>query len=143
MRRLQPRGCRCRRLDRRCLECLWPLLKLLGRVVNGLRPVLAICSSQGQPKAAQVGLDPIASGPPRNARRGRPFLTEHAKDNRLRYYTGGLGRVLINRDSLAPLERCPLSAALLTQTGHRLRSEKCSKTEVAVHQVYRTTPLPA
>jgi hypothetical protein len=33
-----------------------------------------------------------------------------------------LGRVLINRDSLAQLERCPLSEALRTQTGHHLRS---------------------
>src|SRR5256885_10755411 len=35
------------------------------------------------------------------------------------------GRVLINRDSLARLERCPLFDALRTQTGHRLRPEKC------------------
>jgi hypothetical protein len=49
---------------------------------------LTTISLKGQPKAAQGGLDPIASGLPRNARRGRPFLSEHTNDNRFRYYKG-------------------------------------------------------
>jgi hypothetical protein len=36
-----------------------------------------------------------------------------------------LSRVLINRGSRARLDPCPLSGALRTQAGHRLRSEKC------------------
>ena len=39
---------------------------------------------------AQDGLDPIASGLPRIAIRGRPFLSEHPYDNRFRYYKDGL-----------------------------------------------------
>src|ERR1700712_4044755 len=34
-----------------------------------------------QPKAALGGYDPIASGLPRGANRGRPFLTEQTDDN--------------------------------------------------------------
>jgi hypothetical protein len=47
----------------------------------------------GQPKAAQGANDPIASGLPRMAVRGRLFLSEHANDNRIRYYKGEGGRV--------------------------------------------------
>jgi hypothetical protein len=39
----------------------------------------------GQPHTAQDGLDPIASGLPWIAIRGRPFLSECADDNRFRY----------------------------------------------------------
>jgi hypothetical protein len=46
----------------------------------------------GQPKTAQGGLDPIASGLPRIAIRGRPFLSEQADDNRFPYYKGGLAK---------------------------------------------------
>ena len=44
----------------------------------------------GQPKAAQGANDPIASGLPRIAIPGRPFLSERRKDNWFRYYKGGL-----------------------------------------------------
>src|SRR4051812_28341780 len=54
-------------------------------------------SRYGQPKAAQGGYDPIASGLPRTAIRGRPFLTEHADNNRSRYYKGGLAEGVIRR----------------------------------------------
>jgi hypothetical protein len=46
----------------------------------------------GQPETAQGGLDPIASGLPRIAIRGRPFLSEQADDNRFCYYKGGLAK---------------------------------------------------
>src|SRR6267143_1444764 len=44
-----------------------------------------------QPVMAQGGLDPIASGLPRMAVRGRPFLSERLNNNRFCYYKGGLG----------------------------------------------------
>jgi hypothetical protein len=37
--------------------------------------------------------DPIASGLPRIAIHGRPFLSEHPNDNWFRYYKGGLASV--------------------------------------------------
>jgi len=45
---------------------------------------------QGSQKRLRAGYDPIASGLPRIAVRGRPFLSEQANDNRFRYYKGGL-----------------------------------------------------
>jgi hypothetical protein len=51
--------------------------------------VLARSRYGGAPPTAQDGLDPIASGLPQMAIRGRPFLSEHADDNRLRYYKDG------------------------------------------------------
>ncbi|SDP39385.1 hypothetical protein SAMN05444050_6704 [Afipia sp. GAS231] len=36
------------------------------------------------------GYDPIASGLPRIAVRGRPFLSEHTDNNRFCYYKDGL-----------------------------------------------------
>jgi hypothetical protein len=44
----------------------------------------------GQPQTAQGGLDPIASRSAADGLRGRAFLSEHANDNRFRYYKGGL-----------------------------------------------------
>jgi len=41
-----------------------------------------------------------------------------------------LGRVPINQDLSARLDRCPLSGALQTQTRHRLRSEKGASSEI-------------
>src|SRR5258705_9969052 len=55
-----------------------------------------------QPKTAQGGLDPIASGPPRIAIRGGPFLKEHPDNNRTRYNKGGEKRE----------SACPPSSAL-------------------------------
>ena len=45
---------------------------------------------QGSQKRLRAGYDPIASGLLRIAVRSRPFLTEHADDNRFCYYKGGL-----------------------------------------------------
>jgi len=45
---------------------------------------------RGSQKQLRVGLDPIASGLPRIAVRGRPFLSEHTDSNRFRYYKDGL-----------------------------------------------------
>jgi hypothetical protein len=47
---------------------------------------------RGSPKRLRAGYDPIASGLPRIAVRGRPFLSEQANDNRFRYYKGGLAK---------------------------------------------------
>jgi hypothetical protein len=44
---------------------------------------------RGSQKQLRVGLDPIASGLPRIAVRGRPFLSEHIEDKRFGYYKGG------------------------------------------------------
>jgi hypothetical protein len=45
---------------------------------------------RGSQKRLRAGYDPIASGLPRIAVRGRPFLSEQADDNRFPYYKGGL-----------------------------------------------------
>jgi hypothetical protein len=50
---------------------------------------------QGSQKRLRAGYDPIASGLLRIAVRSRPFLTEHADDNRFCYYKGGLERSVI------------------------------------------------
>src|SRR4051794_1032078 len=43
----------------------------------------------GQPGGGSGRIDPIASGLPRRAVRGRPFLSEQADNNPSRYYKGG------------------------------------------------------
>jgi len=53
--------------------------------------VLTTITRRGSQKWLRAGYDPIASGLSRGAVRGRPFLSEHADDNRFRYYKGGLG----------------------------------------------------
>jgi len=50
---------------------------------------------------AQDGFDPIASGLPRIAIRGRPFLSERSNDNWFRYYKDGLSRRR-NPSNIAP-----------------------------------------
>ena len=43
-------------------------------------------------KGGSGRIDPITSGLPRMAVRGRLFLSEHANDIRIRYYKGGLAQ---------------------------------------------------
>ena len=52
---------------------------------------------QGSQKRLRAGYDPIASGLPWIAVRGRPFLSEHPEYSRLRYYKGGLGEAVTHR----------------------------------------------
>src|ERR1700682_2650062 len=69
-----------RRCDRLChlpRPCLVKRTKLL-RHPSGSDEGADAITLRGQPKAAQGGCDPIASAVLRNARRSRPFLTEHA-----------------------------------------------------------------
>jgi len=57
---------------------------------------------QGSQKRLRAGYDPIASGLPRIAVRGRPFLSEQANDNRFRYYKGGLAAGVIRHSCRSP-----------------------------------------
>src|SRR5450631_828813 len=52
---------------------------------------------RGSQKRLRAEYDPIASGLPRIAVRGRPFLSEHPDNIRLRYYKGGLGEAITRR----------------------------------------------
>jgi hypothetical protein len=63
-------------------------------------------------KAAQDGLDPIASGLPQMVVRGRPFLSEYPDSIRSRYYKGGLSEK----------RNPPLNCAMLGIPGSMLRT---------------------
>jgi hypothetical protein len=64
-------------------------------VSQELNPSYALAITlRGSQKRLRVGYDPIASGLPPIAVRGRPFLSEHADHIRSRYYKGGLSAAI-------------------------------------------------
>src|SRR5258707_1165475 len=71
--------------------------------------------------------DPLTNAPATTRRKfaAVPFRSTTFRQRRSPRSLRWLGCVLINRGSRAPLDPCPLSGALRTQTGHPLRSEKC------------------
>lgn len=84
--RIDP-GCRYANLRHLRRPCLVKRTKCSG---NHPGPMKALARSRYEAaQKAQGGYDPIASGLPRIAIRGRPFLSEQANDSRSRYYKGG------------------------------------------------------
>jgi hypothetical protein len=61
---------------------------------------------------AQGANDPIASGLPWMAIRGRPFLSEQAHDNRIRYYKGAISEAPAKRIAPPWLKRMNTSEGL-------------------------------